>query len=120
MSRLLRPLVVAAFLALPAGAQDTAPATPDTDTEKGFSLIEEGARLLLRHMLDEVEPAVKDMQDGLTTAMREFGPVLKDIIAMAGDLHNYHAPEKLPNGDIILRRKAPLPPVVPDGPEIEL
>jgi hypothetical protein len=34
---------------------------------------------------------------------------------MIGDVRNYHAPEMLPNGDIIIRRRVPAP-----APEIEL
>jgi hypothetical protein len=89
--------------------------------DEGMSLIEQGTRLLLRSLLDEVEPVMKDLKDGMGTALAEMGPVLKDLIAKIDDIRNYDAPEVLPNGDIIMRRKTPpqraLPPA---GPEIEL
>ena len=40
-------------------------------------------------------------------ALKEAQPKLMEILGMMDDLKNYHAPEKLPNGDIILRRKTP-------------
>ena len=45
-----------------------------------------------------------------------------EIMAMIDDLANYHAPERLPNGDIILRRKTPaeLKLEALDGPQTEL
>lgn len=93
------------------------------DTEKdGFSLMEEGARLFLRGMMEEAEPALKELQrlvEDMEPAMRQFvqemGPALNELLGQVDDLSNYHAPEMLPNGDIILRRKTPLPP--PDMPQ---
>jgi hypothetical protein len=39
---------------------------------------------------------------------------------MIGDLRNYHPPEKLPNGDIIIRRKTPAEILTDRGEDIEL
>lgn len=95
----------------PPGPQGALP--PDTMTE-GVDLLEQGARMLLRGLLTEMEPALKDMEQALT----EMEPALRELMTMMGDLRNYQAPERLPNGDIIIRRKgapAPLPEI-----EIEL
>lgn len=118
MTRSLPLIVAAALAAAPVSAQQSPEA--GAETERGFSLIEEGAKILLEHFFDQAEPAMKDIEKGLTEAMRDFGPVLKDLAEMAGDLHNYHAPEKLPNGDIILRRKTPQELAAPPGGEIDL
>lgn len=96
------------------------PETASPDAERGMSLIEEGAKILLDQFFREAEPAMKDMQDGLSQLLTDYGPMLRDLVAMAGDLHNYHAPEKLPNGDIILRRKTPAELAQPSGPQIDL
>jgi hypothetical protein len=50
-----------------------------------------------------------------------MGPALRDLMDQVGDLSAYHAPEVLPNGDIIIRRKTPqeMQDIPPDG-EIEL
>ena len=107
------PLLLA-LAASPAPAPQTPPApegapegVPEGD---GFNLMEEGAKLLFRGLMAEVEPSLDDMGRALSElepALRELQPMLRDMIAMVDDLSNYHAPEKLPNGDIILRRKLP-------------
>jgi len=108
------PLVLA--MGLPVVAQDSPPPA-DPEIEEGFSLMEEGAKLLLRGLMSEVEPALKDMEQALT----EMEPALKELLAMIDDIRNYDAPEMLPNGDIIIRRKTPLTPLPEtDAPETEL
>lgn len=89
-------------LACPAFAE-----TGEEGVEEGFSLLEEGARIIMRSMLDNIGPKLDEMQDGLDGAMQEIEPHLTELMDMIGDLQNYHAPERLPNGDIILRRKVP-------------
>lgn len=91
-----------ALLAAPALAQQT----PDS-AEEGFSLLRQGARLLMEAMLDEMGPALRDMQGDLDHALREMQPMLRELGRMLDDLGNYHPPERLPNGDIIIRRKSP-------------
>jgi hypothetical protein len=77
----------------------------DTAPEKdGASLVEEGLMLLFREMLDEMEPALDELQ----SMGDELGPKLLELIDIIGDLNEYHAPEKLPNGDILIRRISPL------------
>ena len=120
----IRPLVTALFItglgALPLFAQDA-------EEEQGKSLMEEGARLFLEGIQREMGPALDDlrgMTEEMEPALREFveevGPALSELMGKIGDLSAYHAPEVLPNGDIIIRRKAPqeIEPA-PEG-EIEL
>lgn len=113
MKSYLYPLALSLCLT-PALAQDAAP-VPSGEVQDGFSLMEEGARLLLKGLMSSMEPAMEDMGHALS----EMEPALRDLMAMMGDIGNYHAPEKLGNGDIIIRRKQPseLPPA---GPEIDL
>ena len=105
---------------------------PPPVEEDGFSLMEEGAKLLLRGLMSEMEPALDEMGQALDEvgpALQEFGaeigPRLRQLVAMIDDFKNYDTPVMLPNGDILLRRNAPVLPVVPNlvpGPngEIEL
>ena len=95
--------------------------------EDGFSLMEEGARMFLRGMMDEAEPAlrelrrlVEDMEPAMRQFVEEMGPALNDLAEKIDDFSNYHPPEMLPNGDIILRRKVPMPEAPPENGEIEL
>jgi len=74
------------------------------DVEDGFDLLSDGVQLLLRGLMQEMEPALNDLQGALQ------------------GLDRYHAPEVLPNGDIIIRRKTPdeMLPAPEDGEEIEI
>jgi len=108
MKPILTSVLFATFLALPAMAQDrpTAPETPQTE-EPG--LIGEGLRLLFEGLLKEMEPALDEMG----RAMKDLEPMARDLAALLGDVRNYDPPERLPNGDIIIRRKPDAPPPPP-------
>jgi len=94
-------LIAALSFAAPAvQAEEPAP------TEEGFGLMEEGAKLLLRGLLEEIEPAL----EGLEGLALEMGPAMEELRGMIGDFSAYELPEVLPNGDIIIRRKFPLEP----------
>lgn len=114
MTRITAALLALMLAAVPAGAED-----PPASAEEGFNLLEEGAKIILRSLIDEMEPALKEMQEGLGAAMDEMGPVLRELAEMIGDIRNYEPPEKLPNGDIIIRRKTPVGPAMP-GPNGEI
>ena len=85
------------------------PALADGESGQEFDLMQQGTRLLLRGLFERIEP---DLQ----ALAQEFGPALRQLQGVIGDLTPYHAPEVLPNGDIIMRRKVP---VVPKG-DIEI
>lgn len=91
-------ILILLLLPAPALAQ-----TPPSDADKGLSLMQQGAELLFNHMMGQVEPSLQDMAQ----ALKEAQPKLMAILGLMDDLANYHGPEKLPNGDIILRRKTP-------------
>uniref|UniRef100_UPI004047480D hypothetical protein n=1 Tax=Yoonia sp. TaxID=2212373 RepID=UPI004047480D len=101
---------------LPLAAQDAKTSEP----QEGLSLMEQGAKLLLRGLLEEMEPAIEDlkgmgeeMSDTMAQWGAQMGPALADLMARIDDMRNYDAPEILPNGDIIIRRK-------PDAPVYEM
>ena len=95
-------------------------AAPVQAEDEGFSLMEEGAQLILRGLLREVEPAMDDIQSmmkefgpAIDQFALELGPILAELLEKVDDISNYEQPEVLPNGDIIIRRK-------PDAPELEM
>ncbi len=95
---------LALLLALPAAAE-----TPDDGVGEGLSLLQQGARIIMRSMLEDIEPQLDQMRRDLEGAMAELEPRLDALADMIGNLDAYEAPEKLPNGDIILRRKRDVP-----------
>lgn len=87
----------------------------EQEDERGFSLMEEGARLFLEGIMREMEPALDDLREfsdevepGLRRFVEEMGPALGELMNKIDDFTVYHPPEMLPNGDIIIRRKTPL------------
>jgi len=127
------PAAIALLLALPVHAQEIEP-DEDVPTQDGSSLIEDGARMFFEGLMKETRPAMKGMRElaerlgpQLRSFAEEMGPALADILDDVEDLSVYEAPEKLPNGDIIIRRKKPedldkpdLPPLDGTGDDIEI
>lgn len=116
MTRLVTLGLIAALTlpqtVVPATAQETSP-----QAEEGWSLLREGTRLLFESFRSEMEPALQDMADAIAGAE----PMLRDLLGMMGEVRNYHAPEILPNGDILIRRKTPEEIAAePPAPEVEL
>jgi len=109
--RHLTALALLALLAQPALAQTDDVPPPEGDIGQGVDLLNDGARLFLRGLMDEVEPALRDLA-------RQFQELNWNGIKIE-DLDDYEAPEVLPNGDIILRRKPEVLPL-PDDSEIDL
>ena len=106
----MKALVLTVFLACPALAE-TLPPDPG---DQGISLMQQGAEMLLRHMMSKVDPGLEDMAQ----ALKEAQPNLMKLMALIDDIKNYHAPEVLQNGDILIRRKTPAelqPKALPEG-----
>jgi hypothetical protein len=112
MRQFLIPTALCALLTVPAFAEESAKPAPEE--EDGFSLMEEGAKLFLKGIIEEMEPAIDglndltaEMEPALRQMLDEMGPALADLLDQVEDFTQYHPPEILPNGDIILRRKLP-------------
>lgn len=101
------------------------------EEDRGTSLMEEGAKLFFRGLMEEMEPALReleglaqDIEPALRSFAEEMGPALRDLMEQVEDWSAYEPPVVLPNGDILLKRKqeAPrldsLPP--PEDGEIDL
>lgn len=106
----------------PVWAEGVVPDTPPPEVEEGFSLMQKGAELLLKGLMSEMEPALDEMGKALSSvepALKDLQPRLLELLALIDDLTNYQAPERLENGDILIRRKpdAPTPPPLPKTPE---
>lgn len=101
MRAMKRIALIMMLLAGPLAAEDAAP----SEGSEGWNMLREGSRLLLQQLFEEM------------------GPALEDLEGFVDDLNAYEAPEILPNGDILIRRKPDRPKdeaperVVPDAPE---
>ena len=128
MKNLIPFAVCFCLAALPASAQDTSPMHDETSPqiEEGMGLMERGARLFLRGLMEEVDPAMEDLKDfaeniqpNLQLLMDEMGPALQNLADLMDSATSYKPPERLPNGDIIIRRKLDAPELPPEG-EIDI
>ncbi|WP_116130910.1 hypothetical protein [Tropicimonas sp. IMCC34043] len=143
---MIRFATLVLFLALPVGvaAQDTVPAPgviqpldnapapeiapppedPASSTiENGIDLLQQGGRQVLRGLQDQMAPLMQDLADEVEPKLRalagEMRPMFEQLSQMIDDITDYEAPEKLPNGDILIRRRPrpdPAPPEQPDAP----
>lgn len=97
--------------------------------ERGADLFFEGLRREMAPTLEEAARLFAEIGPSMQQFLAEMGPALARIAEDVEDWSAYEAPEILPNGDIIIRRKAPPPEgeapggagaeVAPDG-SIEL
>ena len=104
----LAPLALAmSLVAAPAIAQE----------EPGF--FERGITGFMQQFFDDAGPEGGQIARDLATALDRMGPVLRDMATLVDDIGNYHAPERLENGDIVIRRRegAPPPPELGERPE---
>ena len=89
--------LAASLVMSPAAAQDN---QTDDPVAEGLSLLEQGTRLLMQGIIDELGTAWDDLE----ATISELGP--------------YDPPEILPNGDIIIKRKTPLQVAPPSETEL--
>jgi hypothetical protein len=114
MLRTAAALSIALLAGTPVAAEETPPvpggeaeAAPGSGIEEGKSLIERGVRLLFEGLIGEMEPALRDMAGNLDRLAEHAEPMLRELARLMGDMANYHPPEVLPNGDILIRRRQP-------------
>lgn len=102
-------------LASPAVSQEWTPPQADSQSEGESSWMDGIMGGVLNNLLNDVAPEMGQVEDGMAGIAGKLGPVLADLATQIDDLRNYQMPERLENGDIILRRKADAPPPPPLG-----
>lgn len=105
--RCLPALVLILAVAAPAAAQEAEPP----------SAMERGLRLFLDGLMEEMGPALRDFEELTEDARPLLDRLQAELGGVIGDLDVYEAPEILPNGDILIRRKAPLPQGIEENPD---
>lgn len=106
-------LLAALALPLPLAAQE--PSAPAPEAEDGLSLIERGMGLLFRQFREEAAPQLDLLSRDMAGALERMAPALQELAALVDDIRNYEPPERLANGDILIRRRAEAPPPPPIG-----
>lgn len=76
----------------------------------------EGFFQKLEELSNEAQGLLEGWMEDFGPRLEELAPLFEDLADKLGDISAYHPPEVLPNGDIIIRRKTPLPPPDPDDP----
>jgi hypothetical protein len=111
----MKHIITATFLATIAAMPLAAEEVKEPTVSEGFNLMEEGAKLLLRGLMNEMEPALDEMGEAMTQLGQEMGPAFSQLLSQIDDIRNYDAPAVLPNGDIIIRRRPDAPSYDPDA-----
>jgi hypothetical protein len=96
-------------LAAPASAQDE-----DGSVRDGLDLLGEGMGLILEGLMEDMRPMLEEARPFFE---EEVVPLLERMGELVDDLSYYELPERLPNGDIIIRRSEDAPPFE-SGPEV--
>jgi len=74
----------------------------------------EGLRGEMAPALEDLKALVDQFGPSMRSFLQEMGPAFGEMIDKVQDWTDYHPPEMLPNGDIILRKKtSPEPPAEP-------
>lgn len=114
----MKHVALAALIALPHALAASESEEP--------SLMERGAQLFLEGLMEEMVPAIegldsmaRELGPAMTEMMQQMGPAFAELLKSIDDLSNYSAPEMLPNGDIIIRRREDAP-ALPEGAQPEI
>lgn len=97
-------LALAAALAQPAAA------------EEAPGWIEQIITGLIGQVLKDAAPALEDLERDFGALAQSLEPTMRNMADLVDDIGNYAPPERLENGDILIRRRAgaPPPPPLPD------
>lgn len=105
----MRRILILGLLAAPI------PLAAQPNAEDGFGLVERGLGIIADNLWTEFGPQLDQLGQGMGKALTDLGPVLNDLAVLVDDLGNYQTPERLENGDILIRRRADAPPPPPLG-----
>ena len=95
----------------PAGADNAPLSTPRPDAPAG-----DGSPLdeLFGNLLRQAEPHLEGLARDMGGLFNEYAPAFDELTRLMDDISNYELPpQRLPNGDILIRRKSDAPPPPP-------
>lgn len=91
------------------------PALAQTPAEDGLGLVERGLGIVAENLWTEFGPDLNRLGQDMGAALATLAPMLEDLSVLVDDIGNYQAPERLENGDVLIRRKPDAPPPPPIG-----
>ncbi len=99
---------------------DDAPATESPVPDDPFALpdrqtdgLEGELEGIMGNLFQRMQPHLEGLANELASTADEFRPALNEFSGLMDDIGNYEKPERLPNGDILIRRRADAPPPPP-------
>ena len=121
LKKSLVALTISAALALPVLAQDwqmprdSDPPMGDAPggQQKPLGDFESELDGAMNDLFNRLQPHLNALGDELANTMNDFAPALNEISGLIDDIGNYERPERLENGDILIRRRADAPPPPP-------
>jgi hypothetical protein len=104
------PLALAAALA-------AAPLAAQAQDAEEPGLLEEGANLFFRGLIEEVAPPLQELAGVVSNDLlpifralaEEMGPAIAEVAGQIDSITYYEPPVIVPNGDIVIRRRADAP-----------
>ena len=82
-------------------------AAPKDDSVPG------GIDTILQNLLNRAQPHLEGLARDLESTFDELSPAFQELSGLIDDIGNYETPERLENGDILIRRKPDAPPPPP-------
>lgn len=117
MKSMYAALAVSAVLAGPLQAQIEVPGTetpsqpaPDAPQAEESTPLFDMVERLLRRFITDMEPQLRAFEHSFS----ELEPEIQRLLGELRDMTQYHPPEVLPNGDIVIRRRQS------EAPELEV
>ncbi|UXU74473.1 MULTISPECIES: hypothetical protein [unclassified Paracoccus (in: a-proteobacteria)] len=119
MKRCAALLLTGGLLLAPAHAQTPyEPPSADAPTPSTGDALERGLESLMDNLMRQAQPHLDRLGRDLGATLNSFQPVLDELGQLMDDVGNYQAPERLENGDILIRRRPDAPPPPPVGPRL--
>ena len=103
----MRRFLIPILFSLPGATQ------AQTTAEDGMGLVERGMGIIAENLWKELGPDLNRLGQDMGGALADLAPMLQDLAVLVDDLGNYEAPERLANGDVLIRRKPGAPPPPP-------
>lgn len=86
---------------------------PAPDRNQGDGDLERDLNSIMDGVFQRLQPHLEGLSNELSATVDEFSPALNQLSGLMDDIGNYERPERLPNGDIVIRRRADAPPPPP-------